>query len=1387
MNLPIPGLESVTADKVALLLQAWVICKGLPEYPTLQYIAQVVKLEFDVVRYWFHCRLHLQGIQYALANIPSTESLELPPLEKFYMLEEFSISLFKDQSRNDATHHKTQEQIPYSQPQQHTHDYQSDTDSNYYFPNATPDLTEVPLGSSYDSMNVTPSGTSDEDELVSQKATGKKRTTRDSTPIFSKPHQLPERTAYTLPTPPLTSTTTAETLPLIDRHPLEAPLKPREPVVGITTAAEVEVTTSISIDIEDLSTIGSPNRKSSSTISNISPKHQGREKESPAPQPIVVTVSSDDENGKVCSDESGESEAVATNLEVALIKESSASKKPTKDSDSHEPPQMDTLVAPRVVKRKLVSGLLMPARNNLKKPGDNTANEGMGIKKVDRFAPKEPQSQKPTIRKRARQVQSEDEDEYVSPLGSAYLKTASTISGASREKETTKKSRVKPGTTNKVDKIKVINKKVEQEAREKPRMRSKVLSRVRAQSKERAPLRINTSEVTRKIKSVAHSAMEVGTPDNRDTGNINNTAGDPMTGERSREKFQEQRRLRVLVSRRRSRSRGRSLSRKRATSERRQSTPEDDANMTNDEGSDGEWNGRRGRQSVAKPLDDRILNLIGDTWKQDFASIKGVKKARSVDQEVPLGPPQSSDLSEPSEPQEIPTAGDSHNSLLQDNTSPQTPRIETFIEPASPINPDPWVTGFINFDDLDELDELMGVEEEVRQKPVPTPLIPEIYLVDRMENIIEGEETEARLPETDRWAVEDELRRDMERQEDDYHEREQSRGRSRGRYRSRSRGRSMSHLLEHPLGGNAPRGRTMIPLPEQSSVWIASQGHKPPRHRVSLPEPEFNRNHGNGGRRPYYDHTNSGQNRNWGSRDDGMRGHLQNRPPYHGSSADHRQAADYRQATDHRQAVDHRQTVDYRQAADPRQNSDHRRRLSGKSHEAHTRQVTGERRWSRDQVSIPAQERYDYGRRHSKTLHYPLDQHHEHNSHWSGRYDKQNYNQDEHHHGRARDGRKGSFSDIRRPRNPKEVVEQELVEDQPRGRSLGRRQLGSYTDVREVHQDNPQSLAINQMEQKQSPQSVDPSPNEVVIGGSNGKPSRGRGCPPITENRKRPRKGKGKGKFQRWENPPRDQAEGPMVHQEHSNSIIPTSHTTKDGSQNQSTMIPNSSEKSIADTNMSQAPPPPSTNNPQERLVSPKVTEGPPRRIIKIAKSKNKVHTTTMTITQEAVTDPSVSVTTETLKHPREASPGERDSSEHSRKKNSVKGNRKLRSRTQVVTLTNGDKVDAQHQATNTRVKTLVTPARGAVTPQRFDRAQAAEAAAPAPAVAEGIKPVVVSHIVRPQAAESEGAESRAAGGGGGDDEVIRFKGVAHMKNMKNLKKSLESLDTWSFQVDRFA
>ncbi|KAF8945819.1 hypothetical protein BGZ47_001896 [Haplosporangium gracile] len=87
------ALSNVTPQKAAFLVEAWLVHQAIPDVSTLKFIAAIIDLDFEIVRYWFYCRSNRDGIKRAFAQSAaggSTAGIMLPLLEQYYLLDRFS-------------------------------------------------------------------------------------------------------------------------------------------------------------------------------------------------------------------------------------------------------------------------------------------------------------------------------------------------------------------------------------------------------------------------------------------------------------------------------------------------------------------------------------------------------------------------------------------------------------------------------------------------------------------------------------------------------------------------------------------------------------------------------------------------------------------------------------------------------------------------------------------------------------------------------------------------------------------------------------------------------------------------------------------------------------------------------------------------------------------------------------------------------------------------------------------------------------------------------------------------------------------------------------------------------------------------------------------------
>ncbi|KAF9156028.1 hypothetical protein BG015_007594 [Linnemannia schmuckeri] len=87
------ALSKVNPQKAAFLVEAWLVHQAIPDVSTLKFIAAIIDLDFEIVRYWFYCRSNRDGIKRAFAQSAaggSTAGIVLPLLEEYYLLDRFS-------------------------------------------------------------------------------------------------------------------------------------------------------------------------------------------------------------------------------------------------------------------------------------------------------------------------------------------------------------------------------------------------------------------------------------------------------------------------------------------------------------------------------------------------------------------------------------------------------------------------------------------------------------------------------------------------------------------------------------------------------------------------------------------------------------------------------------------------------------------------------------------------------------------------------------------------------------------------------------------------------------------------------------------------------------------------------------------------------------------------------------------------------------------------------------------------------------------------------------------------------------------------------------------------------------------------------------------------
>ncbi|KAF9935355.1 hypothetical protein FBU30_003145 [Linnemannia zychae] len=108
------ALSKVTSQKAAFLVEAWLVHQAIPDVSTLKFIAAMLELEFEIVRYWFYCRSNFDGIKRAFAESAaegSKSGILLPSLDEYYLLDKFSEDIDWDYERPKQKLHKHQEEL----------------------------------------------------------------------------------------------------------------------------------------------------------------------------------------------------------------------------------------------------------------------------------------------------------------------------------------------------------------------------------------------------------------------------------------------------------------------------------------------------------------------------------------------------------------------------------------------------------------------------------------------------------------------------------------------------------------------------------------------------------------------------------------------------------------------------------------------------------------------------------------------------------------------------------------------------------------------------------------------------------------------------------------------------------------------------------------------------------------------------------------------------------------------------------------------------------------------------------------------------------------------------------------------------------------------------
>ncbi|KAG0339456.1 hypothetical protein BG004_006817, partial [Podila humilis] len=91
-------LSSLNPKQIQILGQAWMVYQGVPPTLTLEWIAKLIDCEYEIVRYWFHCRQNFDEIDNVMAESSDTV-VSLPDANHWHELYDFS----RKRSHKDTT------------------------------------------------------------------------------------------------------------------------------------------------------------------------------------------------------------------------------------------------------------------------------------------------------------------------------------------------------------------------------------------------------------------------------------------------------------------------------------------------------------------------------------------------------------------------------------------------------------------------------------------------------------------------------------------------------------------------------------------------------------------------------------------------------------------------------------------------------------------------------------------------------------------------------------------------------------------------------------------------------------------------------------------------------------------------------------------------------------------------------------------------------------------------------------------------------------------------------------------------------------------------------------------------------------------------------------
>ncbi|KAG0298656.1 hypothetical protein BGZ97_003993, partial [Linnemannia gamsii] len=134
------ALNKVTPQKAAFLVEAWLVHQAIPDVSTLKFIAAIIGLDFEIVRYWFYCRSNRDGIKRAFAQSAAEGSdagIVLPLLEEYYLLDKFSDDIGWDYRGPNSEYQGDELELEQELEQELEHEQESASNSSSTAPQPT--------------------------------------------------------------------------------------------------------------------------------------------------------------------------------------------------------------------------------------------------------------------------------------------------------------------------------------------------------------------------------------------------------------------------------------------------------------------------------------------------------------------------------------------------------------------------------------------------------------------------------------------------------------------------------------------------------------------------------------------------------------------------------------------------------------------------------------------------------------------------------------------------------------------------------------------------------------------------------------------------------------------------------------------------------------------------------------------------------------------------------------------------------------------------------------------------------------------------------------------------------------------------------------------------